>query len=377
MQVVTTSQALFKRDSTGKIRTWYSETGTDGVNWGWRTNSGIHDGKIVTSDWKIVDQKNVGKANETSLEQQADAEAHAELVKKRDRGYFDQISDIDKFDKIKPMLASKYEDHKFDYVKNYYFSQPKLDGIRCVARANGLYTRAGKQIVAAPHIEKQLSALFSKYPNLVLDGELYNHDLKDDFNKITSLVRKAKPKPEDLVETASLVQYHVYDVIRMPDANQPSFSDRINWIIQQGFKGSVQVVNTKAIIDSQSVDDLYGGYLQAGYEGQMLRVDALYQENKRSKTLIKRKEFLSDEFKVVSVEEGKGNWSGYIKRFVLEMPDGTQFGSGVRGNQDVLKALFKNNEKPSWATCRYFTPTPDGIPRFPVVIDWGTGQRED
>jgi DNA ligase-1 len=125
------------------------------------------------------------------------------------------------------------------------------------------------------------------------------------------------------------------------------------------------------------MDQRYGDYLEAGYEGQMIRENAEYEQNKRSKSLIKRKEFLTDEFHVIAVEEGKGNWAGYIKRFILQLPDGREFGAVVRGTQEVMKKLFESNEKPTWATLRYFTPTPDGVPRFPVVVDWGVGQRED
>ena len=32
---------------------------------------------------------------------------------------------------------------------------------------------------------------------------------------------------------------------------------------------------------------------------------------------------------------------------------------------------------PNWATCRFFELTPDGVPRFPVIIDYGHGSRED
>ena len=54
-------------------------------------------------------------------------------------------------------------------------------------------------------------------------------------------------------------------------------------------------------------------------------------ECKRSKTLPKRKEFITEEYDVVRVEEGNGNWTGYAKRFILAMSNGTQFSSGVRG----------------------------------------------
>jgi ATP-dependent DNA ligase len=109
----------------------------------------------------------------------------------------------------------------------------------------------------------------------------------------------------------------------------------------------------------------------------MIRIDAVYQEDKRSKYLIKRKEFLSEEFTVLEMTEGQGNWAGHIKQLVLQLPDGRKFGAGIRGTQEVLSNLYKNGKKPDWATVRYFTPTPDGIPRFPVVVDWGYGTRND
>lgn len=375
MEVVNVSTRIYKRDSTGKVRVWWYETGTNNQDYAWRANSGIKDGKIVTSEWKFVEQKNVGKANETSLEEQSILEAEAEKKKKLERGYFSNLNDIDSFEKVKPMLAAKYENAKFDWNKNVYFSQPKLDGIRCVARKDGLWTRQGKEIVSVPHIMDDLKEFFERNPSAILDGELYNHDLRDDFNKITSLVRKTKPTNADIKEASSLVQYHVYDMVRSDDMK---FGDRItNLATTTDFGDTIRIVKTNRINNQEEMDNFYGDYLQDGFEGQMVRIDASYEQNKRSKSLLKRKEFLTDEFKVISVEEGKGNWSGHIKRFVLQLEDGTQFGAGVRGTQEVMKALFESNEKPEWATLRYFTPTPDGIPRFPVVIDWGTGQRED
>lgn len=369
------STAIFKRDSKGAVRIWWFETGyNDQGQWAWRTVSGLQDGKRVTSEWKFVEQKNVGKSNETSLSEQAYAEAHAERAKKLERGYFEHLTDIDTFEKIKPMLAAKYEDVTLDFEANEYYTQPKLDGIRCIARKDGLWSRAGKEIVAVPHIMAELKVLFDKYPDAILDGELYNHQLRDDFNKITSLVRKTKPTQADIEEAKELVQYHVYDVIHLGDKK---FSDRIAWFDSQGFTGTVQGVETRRVLNQEQVDRNYGDDLEDGYEGQMIRVNEVYQQNKRSKFLLKRKEFLTDEFKVVGVEEGKGNWSGHIKRFILELPNGTQFGAGVRGTQEVMKALFESNDQPTWATLRYFTPTPDGIPRFPVVVDWGVGKRED
>lgn len=374
MKTVLTSETLYKLDSKGKVRVWYSETGTDGTRWGLRSIAGLEDGKKVTSEWTIVEQKNVGRSNETSLEEQAASEMASEVQKKKDRGYFSDLKNIDTFDKFKPMLAEKFEDVDVNYAAGGVYSQPKLDGIRCIARKDGLWTRSGKEIVAVPHIWESLQPFFTKYPNFILDGELYNHELKDDFNSITSMVRKTKPKPEDLEKSKELVQYHVYDVF-VPD--EPDLPFRKRELLRYGVTSEyVRFVPTMHVPTRTGVDALYEGYLEHGYEGQMIRIDRPY-ENKRTKNLLKRKEFLTDEFKVEKMLEGQGNWQGCTKHFVLKLNENTVFQAGVRGDMDTLRAMWNKGEKPDWVTLRYFTPTPDGVPRFPVVIDWGKGKRED
>ncbi len=374
MKTVLTSETLYKLDSKGKVRVWYAETGTDGTRWGLRSIAGLEDGKKVTSEWTFVEQKNVGRSNETSLEEQATSEMESEVQKKKDRGYFSDLKNIDTFDKFKPMLAEKFEDVDVNYAAGNVYSQPKLDGIRCIARKDGLWTRSGKEIVAVPHIWASLKPFFDRHPNFILDGELYNHELKDDFNTITSMVRKTKPKPEDLVKSKELVQYHIYDVIITDQPDLP-FSKR-ELLRYEAPLQYIRIVPTVHVPTSTGVDSLYEGYLEHGYEGQMIRIDQPY-ENKRTKNLLKRKEFLTDEFKVIEVLEGQGNWQGCVKHFVLRLNSEKNFQAGVRGDRDTLKVMWDKQEKPDWVTLRYFTPTPDGVPRFPVVIDWGKGKRED
>lgn len=374
MKTVLTSETLYKLDSKGKVRVWYAETGTDGTRWGLRSVAGLEDGKKVTSEWTFVEQKNVGRSNETSLEEQATSEMESEVQKKKDRGYFSDLNNIDTFDKFKPMLAEKFEDVDVNYAAGNVYSQPKLDGIRCIARKDGLWTRSGKEIVAVPHIWASLKPFFDRHPNFILDGELYNHELKDDFNTITSMVRKTKPKPEDLVKSKELVQYHIYDVIITDQPDLP-FSKR-ELLRYEAPLSYIRIVPTVHVPTRTGVDSLYEGYLEHGYEGQMIRIDQPY-ENKRTKNLLKRKEFLTDEFEVVEVLEGQGNWQGCVKHFVLRLNSEKNFQAGVRGDRDTLKVMWDKQEKPDWVTLRYFTPTPDGVPRFPVVIDWGKGKRED
>ena len=124
---------------------------------------------------------------------------------------------------IQPMLAYKVSNKEVDWSEKV-FMQPKLDGVRCVISKDGAYSRTGKEWLNIHHITANLEPFFEKYPDVILDGELYNHELKDDFEKIISLVRKTKPKESDRVESAGYVQFHCYDYIPGPALRKASFS---------------------------------------------------------------------------------------------------------------------------------------------------------
>ena len=372
MQNITSLQSLYKRDSKGKIRIWTVEVGYDSDDVaGIRSISGTVDGEKITSVWNMSEAKNVGRANATNAREQAEAEAQSQWTKKADKEYFTNVADIDSYEIFKPMLA---HDFTKTPVEDGY-TQPKLDGIRCIVDRHGMHTRGGKPINSCPHIWESLKPIIDANPNIVLDGELYNHELKANFEKIVSLVRKVKCRPEEIAQSAELVEYHIYDMYDHNDTDK-LFTDRSQWLADNVSGNMVVLVHTDVANNSAEIDRLYGEYTEAGYEGQMVRQNAPYQ-CKRSKSLLKRKEFITEEFNVVEVVEGQGAWTGYAKRFVLALPDGTQFGSGVRGSQAKLKELLEAEEKPTWVTCRFFEYSNDGVPRFPVVIDYGVGKRQD
>jgi len=375
MKNVESLPTLYKRDSKGKIRVWQIEVGYSNDDYaGTRTVAGLESGKKVTSEWNLSEAKNVGKVNSTTAYTQAQAEAKAIWDKRIEKEYFVDISEIDSYDKFEPMLAGDYTKQKVQHSSGY--SQPKLDGIRCIANSKGLWTRSGKPITSCPHIWEEVKDVLEANPEVTLDGELYNHELKEDFNKIVSLVRKTKFTDADLEDSKRLVQYHVYDIHNSNNADV-IFSIRNVDLNDSGiFKEYLHFVRTDWCDTQDQLDELYASYMADGYEGQMVRLDEKY-ECKRSKSLLKRKQFITEEYDVVAVEEGLGNWSGHIKRFILRMPDGTECGAGVRGTQVQMKELFESNVTPTWATLRYFGLTPDGVPRFPVVVDYGVGERDD
>ena len=109
---------------------------------------------------------------------------------------------------FKVMLAHPVGKKEFDKDS---FIQPQLDGVRCYITYHGAFSRNHKRFMNAQHILDELRPLFNKYPHVVLDGELYNHDYKDNFNKIISLVRKQSPSDAERNE-AKAIQFHNYDI---------------------------------------------------------------------------------------------------------------------------------------------------------------------
>lgn len=378
---------LYKRDSKAKIREWHMEIGqiygTDEC--AHRAVTGLQDGKKIESGWKATKGKNIGKANATTPYTQAEAEIEALYTRQKESGYFEDIDLIDTYSTFEPMLAEKYGDAvKKKKLPRRQFAQPKLDGIRCNVMVDEsedwirpvAMSRAAKPFVTVDHIINLLAPTLLKNANLVFDGELYNHELKEDFNQIASLVRKTKPTPEDIAESVEKVQYHVYDLFD-PDHPDAPFEQRSKWlkaIVDEINHPSIVFVETVEVENKDHLDDLYSKWLEEGYEGQMIRANTEYEQD-RTWALLKRKEFITDEFEVSEVVEGKGNWAGTVKRFTLKMGDET-FGAGVRGKKEVLKSLFEG-PKPDWATVRYFEPPVDSLPRFGVVVDWGWGKRND
>lgn len=363
-------EIIYKRTSTGAIQQWQLEV--EGNKY--RTISGQIEGKKVTSAWHECFAKNVGKVNATTDEEQCLAEARSLYTDKMNTGYFVNIDDIDVPIHFKPMLAKEFVAEKIKYP---VYSQPKLDGVRCIATSSGLYSRNGKPLVSTPHIFEALEPFFKDNPSIILDGELYNHDLHDDFNQIISLVRQSKPTLEDLEKSKNIVQYWIYDCY---DSNNTNllFSDRFAFLEKNIMQQTCcKLVTTKKNVDKENLDVHNVYCMSYDFEGQIVRFDTPY-ENKRSKNLLKRKDFMTKEFKIKRIEEGIGNRAGMAGRVVVELEDKSECGAGIRGTHEYCKQLLKDADRyvGGDATIRFFNRTPDGQLRFPVCIAVYFGKRD-
>tara|TARA_R100001594_G_scaffold9598_3_gene23398 strand:- start:132 stop:992 length:861 start_codon:yes stop_codon:yes gene_type:complete len=274
----------------------------------------------------------------------------------------------------KPMLAYPVSAKPIDYSKPT-FIQPKLDGVRClIQRDRGMmynniitaYSRTGKEWKNIDHILEELKPFFAKHPNVILDGELYNHDLKDDFEKIISLVRKTKPTDEDRIESAEMVQFHCYDTImeHMP------YHDRALFLVSN-LEVSNSIKFLKPIgVDCEERAQLYHkDNLGAGYEGSIVRLNDVYQ-CKRSHSLRKFKDFHDAEATIIGYLDGKGKREGTLGKFMMQDDDGNEFGCppGKGYNYKDLKDMLDNigDYIGQRATFTYFERTKAGSYRHPL-----------
>ena len=277
----------------------------------------------------------------------------------------------------KPMLAYPAGDTPIDYSKPI-FIQPKLDGVRCVIQRESdfpgqeylasfsvkAYSRTGKEWKNIDHILAELRPFFFKYPNVILDGELYNHDLKNDFEKIISLVRKTKPTEEDRLESAQMVQFHCYDIID----ETMEFDQRLNFIRNQvPITYCVKSVQTFIVNSEEAARDHHDANLAYGYEGSIVRTNDTYA-CKRSHNLRKFKDFHDTEATITGWVEGKGKRIGTIGKFIGRDSEGIEFGMPVMDNFKKLQDNFEDMK--TWvgktATFTYFERTKAKSYRHPL-----------
>ena len=269
----------------------------------------------------------------------------------------------------KPMLAYPVSDKPINY-DDKVFMQPKLDGVRCLIQYDNskvtAYSRTGKEWKNIDHILFNLKPWFALNPDVILDGELYNHDLKDDFEKIISLVRKQKPDDIDMLESADMVQFHCYDIID----ETKTFEERNRFITQAVPRNHcVKHVHTMQISSHKNALTFHESYKAGGYEGSILRTNDTYKCG-RSWSLRKFKDFSDAEATITGFVEGKGKRKGTLGKFLMRDADGIEFGCppGKGYNYKDLSNLLHRAKYyiGATATFTFFERTKAGSYRHPL-----------
>tara|TARA_B100000579_G_scaffold65463_1_gene48673 strand:+ start:619 stop:1455 length:837 start_codon:yes stop_codon:yes gene_type:complete len=267
----------------------------------------------------------------------------------------------------KAMLAHKFDEKRVDWSQPVYI-QPKLDGVRCLFTKDGAYSRAGNEFMNIAHIRTALVPFFKQHPDVVLDGELYNHELKDDFEKIISLVRKQKPTENDRQEAKKLVQFHVYDYF--DGVIYDSYKTRMQMLVTSDiYDRQIKYVPAKLVDSYNYARDIHATFLSEGYEGSIIRLDGLYKHG-RSYDLMKFKDFSDAEATIIGYEIGQGKREGHLGKFIMQDDDGVEFGCppGKGYTYKDMKDMLENIKDyiGQRATFTYFQRTKAGSYRHPL-----------
>jgi len=362
---------LYKRSNTGAILFWEIEV----LAHKHRTHSGQINGVTTTTEWTTCKSKNESKANATTADEQAFKDAQSKWKKKLDREQFvDSLDKLDELKYVQPMLAQKFEDRVNELnFNNGVWVQCKLNGARCIASKNGLFSRKGSEWQSVPHISEALKNFFELHPNIIFDGELFNDNLRQDLGSIISLISKKKITQDIIDKSKQVVQYHIYDIVDTSKKYSERMTD-IASFISEIQSPCIKGVESWAVTSVEDINKRLFDYEQQGHEGAIVRTNGLY-ENKRSKNLLKYKTFIDDEFKIVDVIEGEGNLTNKVGAFELEDNRGVRFRSSPIGSHEYWEAMWRDKDlligRHATVKFKELTPITDkggGVPSFGKVI---------
>lgn len=363
---------LFSISSTGKIVTveysveQLSDGSCDIVN-----SHGQVDGKKIVDRRNIRTGKNIGKANETTVQQQALSEAESKWKKKQDENYTTNSNGQPDKVNLLPMLAHKFKERKHN-IKYPCIVQPKLNGVRSLAPGTStgvkFMSRGGKPYDNLGHLVYDVMTTFTDIP----DGEIYLHGLT--LQEINRRVKKYRP---GLTEE---LQYWVYDLALPAVSNQIRVAT-LNGLskIYQGTK--IVFVPSYVCVQEADIKRYHDQFVSEGFEGVIIRnMDGLYEFDTRSVNLQKYKEFEDDEFEIIGFKSGEGRESGAIiytckvKNPVEGGP--TEFDVRPRGSI-LLRRKWLTEGKEAIGkqyTVRYFELSENNVPSGNPV---GVGIREE
>lgn len=400
-------QTYYQIDSKGKTREWSIEVShrTDRESW-IIINAGIQGGKMIETITKINSGKNVGKANETTIAQQAELDAQTEINNKVKKGYVTDLANVKTKGQTAtinaPMKGYAYHPtgrnkeltiDKLGIRNKLVGIQRKLDGwrYRILVDLDGctFYTSSGDITLEFPQIAESTLKSFKKIYEYVnkkygitqyyLDGEVYNHDLG--FQATASACGAGKNKEEqselskEQKELRDKMHFYLFDVcLDVPYTTREK-------VLNYFYSDIVKKVDTAYINANEAeIDKMFEQYLSEGYEGLMIRQLDMPYEFKRTKQLTKYKPLIDDEFEVVDfLKSISGDTLGAL---VCVMPDGRRFNTNLKdniGTDKFRKEIWDNRQDyvGKWVTVEFLEYTDAGIPRLPRAKAFRSGKSND
>lgn len=250
-------------------------------------------------------------------------------------------------------LAKKWDENM--NVKGYYMSE-KLDGMRCLWDGTNLYSRNHNLIHAPGFFTTNLPK------GIALDGELFVG--RGEFQECMSIVKQTKPDEHDWKR----VTFCVFDA----PICEGDFDTRLKAARDALSNTDTSIAKVLPQIECRGkahVLEEFARIRKQNGEGIILRkANAPYRKG-RTSDLLKYKEFLDAEARVIGYQDGKGKHSGRMGALICEMIDssGAEFKVGT-GFSDDEREWDQCPSIGSLITYRYFELTDDGKPRHPTFV---------
>lgn len=370
------NKEIYSMSKTGKILVWkasLNETPNSDEALEITITSGQLTGKHTTKVRYVSKGKNIGRSNETSKLEQATLELERLYQTQHDKGYKDSQEDVcinKSVDDIsKPMLADKYPEklHKLPTEHSDISLQPKIDGLRCFIQkiedgSIRFTSRSGKVFNPVATLTSSVQDKLSIGD--IMDGELYIHGKP--LQEIMSIVSPTKNIKE---EAQKDLHFYWYDFIPK-DRAEDSYKDRfINCALE--FEGNILKLEVSEY-DPENLEEIFEAYMEAGYEGMMLRDNtAPYYFGRRSTSLLKYKKMQTEEFEILDILESDNDEA---PRFVCDLRNEQVVTVRLKGDKEENLIYLSNKEDyiGKWMTIKFQIRTPTGSLQFPV----GVGIRE-
>jgi DNA ligase-1 len=267
-------------------------------------------------------------------------------------------------------------------VKYPCLVQPKLDGVRTIALVEPgkdkepysitYYSRNGKQFMNFCCFDQEL-LLLSAGRARMFDGEVVGPPGADFVGIMQQCRRKFDVEPRGL-------SFHVFDWMPLIDFTKQNVhlkqKDRTEYLGEINMelekvnleKRRVRIVVGRTCYNQTEVDGFYNDCLLAGYEGIIIKDIAGEYEFKRSTVWVKMKPSITEDLKIVDVQEGTGKYLGRLGAIIVER-EGVKINVGS-GFKDEERCIIQEASQfiGKIVEVKYDSLTPDKSLRFPRFV---------
>jgi len=271
-------------------------------------------------------------------------------------------------------LAHQFDEKRIAEMSKVYV-EPKLDGIRCFAIVENneakLFARSGKLIT---NFDSTIGTALAGLGDGCYDGELMGEDF-------VALMRQAYRKENadtegtylSLFDYLSLEEWRSGDCCMSTKDRYTELQRRVSALNPwRNFreKTYIDVVGRHEVpADTKEIMALHKYFVEAGYEGAMVKtIDTPYQFG-RSYDVMKVKTFFDADLIIERLEEGSGRHRGRLGAVVVDYL-GTKVKVGSGFTDELREAVWTDQDEfvGRMIEVRYQEVTPDGSLRFPTFV---------